>query len=199
MRSQGYIENYFLQKHEVSYACGTKPLGKALLSEKPAAGEMMETPNYLMYKELLYRYTTIKLVYIVSTLRIVFKFVCIFSTTLPSKVESFQQRLLQRRLELAKLCGCSCFTIASNEVIKTLNIAKPRTFAALRKLDCIKNKFFVAIFYSIGFSVYGFNKRRIEIFGRDFIRVILDNMGDSWFIFCSTFKSGVDFHESRKR
>lgn len=65
LTAEGYIENYFLQKHEVGYLSGIKPRGMALLSLKTTADEIIETPNYLMYKELLYGNTTIKLVYIV--------------------------------------------------------------------------------------------------------------------------------------
>lgn len=44
--------------------------------------------------------------------------------------------LLEKRLELAKLCECACFTIAADEVLQCLAATKPKTFSALQSLEC---------------------------------------------------------------
>lgn len=69
----GYIENCFLQKQELNYPSGIKPRGKALLylyvSNKPVTDEIVETPNYLMFKELLYKRIPVTLVYTVTFIK----------------------------------------------------------------------------------------------------------------------------------
>lgn len=197
MTTKGYIENFVLQEHEISQPHGIT-LGLTL--SESTATEIWETPNILMYKELLYQKTTIKLVYEKLYNNNYLQTLLTFSKSPPSITDGFHKGLLRKRLEFAKFCDCAPFTIASNETIRCLYIKKPKSLTALQELNCIKQKMSLTYYIIfICFTVNAFNKRRIEIFGRDFLRLILEKIGCSWFIFCSKVKFATDFEVVRPR